>query len=229
MQAIIAAAIAFVFTGFLTNWLVQRWQHRNWVNQQRFLGAEKRFEALRVHADDFARLSSKRLSAMYQLAFSLNMSAETLEKRLAVYTDVITDWNVSLNSIYSKTTMYIGWSLTKYIEEEIHLSFVRVGANIEKSIRRKRNDPTHIVNITSIQSDLDLLQGRLTRINRDMLRHVLNQRAATYQGVEVKYIESSIKYLSNWQLFKALFITDVDNFTVVLTSFELEPPARDLN
>lgn len=75
-NVVLGAIVAFIFTGVIANWLVQRWQYRNWLNQQRFLGAEKRYELLKSLADEISLNASKRLSSMFRLVASLALSQE---------------------------------------------------------------------------------------------------------------------------------------------------------
>lgn len=226
---ILLAVITFLLTGFVANWLVQNWQYRNWINQQRFLGAEKRFEALRTHAENLAKLASTRLSSMFRLTYAVNMAPEFMEERRKIYSSAVDEWNGNINLIYAKTTMYTRFGLTKRIEDEIHDPFVAAGSAIERAIRAKIANPAKHIDLVPILNQLNGIQGRLENLNRDMLRIVISRQAATYQGVEVSYKKSSLKYLSTWQLFQALFITRVDDFRVTLTSFQLEPPASDLD
>lgn len=223
---VISVILTFVFTGLIANWLVQRWQYRNWLNQQRFLGSEKKYEALKEHADNISRLASRRLSAMFRVVFTLDQSEERLEERRKIYSDTIDDWQQNVNSLYTKTTMYFSWNMTKRLEDEINANFVSIGTRIDKSIRiAQRREEISPPSKQKILNDLYSLQGTLGNFNRDMLRHVIHQQKSTYHGVEIGYNEADLQYFSTWQLFKALFLTRVDQFRIVLTAFELERPA----
>ena len=229
MKAVLLILITFLLTGVVANWLIQSWQSRNWINQQRFYGAEKRFEALRAHADNLAKLASIRLSSMFRLTFALNMSSDFMEERRKIYSDAVDEWNSNINLLYAKTTMYTNYHLTMRIEKDIHNPFASAGSAIELLVRSRKSNSDVRVDVKPILKKLNSIQGMLENLNRDMLRLVINRQAATYQGVELSYKMSSLKYLSTWQLFKALFITRVDDFRVTLTSFQLEPPADDLD
>ena len=54
---IITAIISFILTGLIGGRLLQKWQLRNWLNQQKFLGAEKDYIALQELFDDIVALS----------------------------------------------------------------------------------------------------------------------------------------------------------------------------
>lgn len=221
--------LTFICTGVAANWLVQRWQYRNWLNQQKFLGAEKSYEALKLHSEEIARIASRRLSSMFRLVFSLDQGSERLEERRKIYSDCIDEWNQSINIFYARTTMYLNFDMTKRLEDDINARFVEIGARIEKLIKERVANPNVSLSKIRVLDDLYALQGVLGNFNRDMLRHVINRRASTYQGVNLKYDRRNLQYFSTWQLFKALFITRIEEFSVTLTAFELEPPARRLD
>ncbi|MGV7029857.1 hypothetical protein [Methylobacterium symbioticum] len=225
--SIITVLLTFLCTGLMANWLIQRWQYRNWLNQQRFLGAEKQYEALKAVADDISKVSAKRLSAMFRVLSALDQSADRLEERRKIYSDAVDEWNQNINSFQYKTTLYFNWGMTQRLEHDINENFVKIGGRIERNIRIKQiNDQAKISDKQEILSQLFKLQGILGNFHRDMLNVVLQKQASTYQGVEIGYNESDLQYFSTWQLIKALFITRVELFRIVLTSFELEKPAR---
>lgn len=226
-NVVLGAIVAFIFTGVIANWLVQRWQYRNWLNQQRFLGAEKRYELLKSLADEISLNASKRLSSMFRLVASLALSQERVEERRLIYSNAIDDWQQNIATYYYKTTLYFDWSMTQQLEGEVNDRFVSIGAELEGLVRQKlAGEDVSDRSRTRVKDKLFALQGILGNFNRDMLHYVINQQAATYQGVKIEYNESDIQYFSTWQLFKALFITRVEEFHIVLTAFELEPPAR---
>src|SRR5207245_734489 len=84
--AIVTVGLTFVLTGLLGNWFIQRWQHRNWVAQQQFLGEEKEYLALKQLWEELARLSGTRLSRMRRLVLVLrSRDDEIVKSRLADY------------------------------------------------------------------------------------------------------------------------------------------------
>lgn len=225
--SVVTVLMTFLCTGLAANWLVQKWQYRNWLNQQKFLGAEKKYEALKLHADEVSKLSAKRLSAMFRLVAALDQSADRLEERRKIYSDVLDEWGQHINSFYYKTTLYFDWEMTQRLEYDINQRFVEVGSQIEHCIRRRQEHADAEISEKEVLKDeLFSIQGALGNFNRDMLKYVIRRQDSTYHGVEVGYSYADLQYLSNWQLIKALFITRVEEFSVTLTSFELERPAR---
>ncbi|CAO4137662.1 hypothetical protein [Methylorubrum extorquens] len=224
---IISVILSFILTGVTANWLIYRWQYRNWMNQQKFLGSEKKYEALKSHADEISRLASRRLSSMFRVVFAFDQSDDRLEERRKLYSDSVDDWNQNISSFFYKTTLYFSWEMTQRLEHDINARFVSIGSKIDKSIRiLQSKDAILQIPKTSMLQELYSLQGELGNFNRDMLRHVIKQQSATYHGVELRYNESDLQYFSTWHLVKALFVTRVEDFRVVLTAFELEKPAR---
>lgn len=117
--------------------------------------------------------------------------------------------------------------MTTRLEDDINATFVSAGAELEGLVRQKlEGSEISSRSRSTLKDKLFSLQGALGNFNRDMLHFVLKQQAATYQGVEIEYNEYDLQYFSTWQLFKALFITRIEDFRIVLTAFELEPPAR---
>src|SRR4051812_22670539 len=81
VTAIVTVVLTFVLTGFAGNLLVQRWQMRNWVVQQRFLGEQKQYDSLNSLCDDLIMSSGQRLWKMRSLLRSLSQSRDEIITR----------------------------------------------------------------------------------------------------------------------------------------------------
>src|SRR5690242_2102495 len=104
--AIVTVVLTFVFTGFLGHWLVPRWQHQNWVNEQRLLGEQKEYENLKLLCDEMMAFSSKRLWKMRRLANILTHTDDALvQERLREYDNTLSDWNEKLNTFEVRLTL----------------------------------------------------------------------------------------------------------------------------
>lgn len=94
--AIVSILLTFVLTGVIGNMLVQHWQYRNWINQQKFLGEEKQYYALTALWEELTNLASKRLWRMRRLhAALINGDDEKIKERLNDYDLALSEWNQS--------------------------------------------------------------------------------------------------------------------------------------
>jgi hypothetical protein len=67
ITAIVTVCLTFLLTGVVGNLLLQGWQQRNWLTQQRFLGEQKNYENLKELSEEIVRLSNLRLWKMRRL------------------------------------------------------------------------------------------------------------------------------------------------------------------
>lgn len=65
MESLLSIVVGFVLTGLIGNRLVQAWQARNWLLQQRFLGQEKEYVGLKANNISRHKVSRKILCHDY--------------------------------------------------------------------------------------------------------------------------------------------------------------------
>lgn len=102
---LLLALVTFVLTGIVGNWLVQRWQARTWIAQQRFLGFEKEYVALKDLVEEIGQLLGARIYYMQRLAFALRSGVpETVSLIAAEHDEAVRKWNERLASFLCPTS-----------------------------------------------------------------------------------------------------------------------------
>lgn len=203
--AVLTVLLSFVLTGLVANRLVQRWQFRNWLSQQRLSDEQKDLQALQDVFDEISRLSSKRHHRMVRLLAGVrSLDTDKIQQRLTDYDAAVVEWNEHLNPMYAKLTMHLSFQLTKRLEADIHSVFVDLGENLVRLADRKISDkPIDSSELFRLEHSLNTLQGRLFKFDRDILRYYLERKRATLYGESLS--ENTLDALPTWELLKALF------------------------
>jgi hypothetical protein len=228
MSAIITVILGFVLTGLIGNGLVQAWQQRNWLLQQRFLGHEKEYFALKDLADEIASLLGARVYHMQRLLHNLRRgSDEQLLSRVADYDDIVRRWNERLTSFYVRLPLLASYELAARLEASIQEKLARTGGNIDELVYQRRlgNAPDKN-SVANLLRTLNTIQGRAINFNKDLLRIVEIRRMEVYYGEKVGFSLDNLGKFSTWQLVKALFIRDVNAFSIVRPTLDLQLPIR---
>jgi hypothetical protein len=223
---ITAAIITALVTGFVVNWLIHKWQQRNWINQQRYLGAEKEYIILKELADEIAGLAGARLFRMRRLARILRNPDDVLvKKRSEDYDTAQIAWNDKLSSFLVKLRMYTPYRMAVQLEDRVQDRFARIGARLERvtSERLSGNKPS-VSNISDLEKTLNKLHGEIIMFNREMLRIVLSRRKMTYSGTRLTLTKETLQFFPTWQLLKALFKRRAEPLSIVRTAADIEPP-----
>jgi len=183
LTAIATVVLTFVLTGLAANRLVQRWQYRNWILQQRMLDAQERQKSLQAIFEDLANLASKRHNKMRMLLSSLRShSADKVDERLQEYGVTLSEWNERLNPISATLTLHLGWNFTWRLQKQIQPAFRSLGRDLERLSRLKAaGSRLSTSELRQAQHRLDQLQGTLFAFNRDMLRYLFDKRAELYR------------------------------------------------
>jgi hypothetical protein len=212
IAAPVAAALITVFVG---NWLLHRWQLRNWFTQQRHSGQQKELEELSKLLDEILLGASTRLESMRSLRSEMITNGD-VEKALEAYKEQITAWNIKLHSWFARTTFYIDWSMTYTLENRLHAEFVKCGRALERGVREYRvSGVISPGTSTKLAASLNTLTGELDDYLRSFLRQVDERRTQVHYGRQLRYNSRDISEYSTFQLFKALFSSDVDAMNIV--------------
>jgi len=228
MSTIIAVIVGFVLTGLIGNRLVQAWQQRTWLLQQRFLGHEKEYLALKDLADEVASLLGARIYRTQRLILSLRgSSGEQLSSRAADYDDIVRRWNERLTSFYVRLPLLASYDLARRLESAIQQKLVRTGSNVDELVQQRltgRAIDRQIIG--DIMRTINLIQGSAISFNKELLRVVEARRTEVYYGKRVGFSLNNLDKFSTWQLVKALFVRDVHSFSIVRPTLDLHLPLR---
>jgi hypothetical protein len=226
--AIVSILLTFVLTGVIGNMLVQHWQYRNWINQQKFLGEEKQYYALTALWEELTNLASKRLWRMRRLHAALtNGDDEKIKERLNDYDLALSEWNEKFHSMSVRLTLYSSWDLERELEDQLQRSFLDAGLRLERLTKTRLATGTADKKLVrELLSEFFDLSRTLFRFNRSTLAAVQRQKSRTYYGVEVVLTRWTLDKFGTWELLKALFQPGIKPFRVVRPAADFGPPFR---
>lgn len=217
MATLLPIIVGFLLTGVIGNRLVQGWQSRNWLMQQRYLGQEKEYLALKELADEIVTLLGVRIFHMQRLNRALGSGADArVNLCLQEYDGALKRWNERLTSFYIRLPMLASYELAHHLETSIQTELVKTGSDIENLVsRRSAGTPTQKGQSAKIENDLNRIQGRAIAFNKRLLDVVQSQRGDVYYGKRLEFSPQNMGHFSTWMLVKALFVRDVDSLSVV--------------
>lgn len=221
--AIVTVVLTFVLTSLLGNWLLQRWQHRNWINQQTLLGEQKHYENLKELCDEILKLSNLRISKTRRLLSVVRYADDDLVvSRLAEYDSAVQSWNEQLGIFVVKLRFYARYQMAYRLDSEIQPSFVNRGAALESLVRTRREGrPISLAQIAALEVRLNDLNGLLIAYSRDLMNMLAEQKTRTYYGKKEQLKIDTLRHFPTWQLVKALFKTRVDQPSIVRSPSDL--------
>ena len=217
MSSFLSVITGFILSGIIVNHLIQAWQQRNWVLQQRFLGHEKEYLALKDLSDEIASLLGARIYHMIRLTLSLRRSSpDQIKNRRIDHDTVVKQWNERLTSFYFRLPLLANYDLAFQLENSIQNSLVAIGSQIDDLLFKKESGK-QIENpdVKEIIKGLHKIQGKSINFNKKLLGVVADRRREVYYGLKVQFSLYNLEKFSTWQLFKALFIRDVNSFSII--------------
>lgn len=226
LTAIVTILLTFLFTGFVSNWLIQKWQQRNWVNQQRFLGEQKEYDNLKALSEEIIQISGRRFSRMRRLLSVLRRPDDNLvRQRLQSYDETLSEWNEKLNSFLARLTFYAAYEMARRLDEDIQKRFVAAGNELENLTKlRLSGGMPKDAQISHLVNELNNFYGGLLTYNRQLLREVEIQRAKTYYGKRIELSRETLKHFPTWELVKGLFKPRVSPPSIVRPPTDLRAP-----
>lgn len=220
---VVAVIIAFLLTALAGNRLLHRWQLRAWIQQQRFLGQEQEFNELSSLSSEIAGLIGARLFCMRRLneaVFSQNESE--LDSRRQEYYEILKRWNERLPGFFVSLSVHAGMGTSIELEKCIQDLLVQTGSDLERLVRfRKSSRTPPREQKIRISRELDRIQARSISFNEALAQLVQSRRPDRYFNQRIVFSIGTLHYFSTWQLFKALFIQDIDSLSISRSSLDL--------
>ncbi len=227
MQGLLSAIIPVIVGGVLVNYLIQTWQVRNWLHQQRVLGYEKKHASMAALFSDISDTAGRRFARMHRLTDALTFDdAKKIEERLADYDKALQEWNEKLSGLFVRLTELLGQADSNRFEREVQREFFEAGTLIEKLTRTRLagTKPTN-KELSIVKKRLNTLHGLLIEFNVHFLSRLNDEYAMIYAGKVVPLTESTLEQFTNWQLFKALFDNRAYDQGVFCTPLHPPPPS----
>lgn len=190
--------------------------------QQRFLGQEKEYVALKELADEIASLLGVRIFHMRRLNRVLpGASANRVDLVLQEYDEVLKHWNERLPSFYIRLPMLAPDGLAQRLENTMQAELVKIGASIESLVaKRKAGEPVSKTLTNRIENDLNVVQGRSISFNKYLLGVMHSRRTDVYYGKRFEFSPQNFKHFSTWNLVKALFVRDINSLSVIRATLD---------
>jgi len=219
MDTLLQMLIGFLLTGLIGNRVLQAWQARNWFLQQRFLGQEKEYIALKELSDEIATLLGVRIFYMQRLIRTLvNGDDAKITARIKEYDEALKRWNERLTSFYVRLPILTQYELARRLEENIQAKLVSAGATIEQlAANRAPGVGIQKADANRVEREILAIQGQAISFNKKLLYLVRSRRTDVYFGTPIKFSPHTVNHFSTWQLVKALFIRDINSFSIVRT------------
>lgn len=218
----LSAILVALLTAVVGNRLVHVWQQRSWRHQQQFQGLEKEYNALKTLTENIAKECGLRLSAMREINAAL--PRREFENELLKYREAISEWNRNIHGHYAQLTFQMGW---KYVVEleNIHKSFVSASSLLDGEIRSSIKSNTFSGGaLAKVELMLNAASGRTALFLRDLTRKTEERRQEVFYGTELKYNNLDIVRLTNFELIKLIFNSNVDEFSIVRPSYNVSAP-----
>jgi hypothetical protein len=224
--ATLTVLLTFLFTGLVGNWLIQRWQQRNWLNQQRFLGEQKEYENLKMLCDEIIGCSGRRISRMRRLLSALGQPDDKLiRRRLKAYDEVLSEWNEKLNGFHARLTFYAAYDMSWRLEEYVQKRFVALGSELDRAKQSRLSGNILTLHLVAhIETELNKFYGALLTYNRQLLRMLEIQKTKTYYGTRITLNRDNLKHFPTWELIKGLFKPRIQPLTIVRPPTDLQSP-----
>jgi len=157
------------------------------------------------------------MKKLYSLIYSSSLTEMELGRDN--YDSTLKRWNDKLNSFYVGLTLYDRRSTAIALEYRLQDPFFRCGQKLESAIRARRAE-TRLPPRADLGRELDHASATLFNMNRDLLSRLESLRKKVYYGVQLRFNPYTLEHFTTWELLKALFIRDIDKFTVVRSTLD---------
>jgi hypothetical protein len=223
---LLSIVLTFILTGFLGNWLIQQWQQRNWMNQQRFLGEQKTFENLKALCDETMAISSRRLWKARRLAGALAHGDDALVRtRLNEYDQALSDWNERIVDFQVRLMLYGSSEMLDRFNSDIRDTFISISEVLDELTKQRQGGLGQTDSrMRQMQPRMNGLSGQLYNFNKDLNQMLDIQREKTFYGRLMTLDRANLESFKTWELVIALFKPRVTPLKVFRTPIDLGPP-----
>jgi hypothetical protein len=205
--------IPIAVSAVIGNYLIQRWQQRNWRQQQLLLRGEKELQALKSAIDDLMSLADTRSYRSRRLLLKMQLDQTTSPSKMSIdehvkaeYVQSVIVWNEKLNSLCVRLTMYAPQHCAQFLENDIQPQFVSVSERIEGLLQSSDVSKLHVSREKNeLIVRLNKLNGSLSELCKELIRRLKSREQINYLGHQILFTKSTCEQFSTWQLVKALF------------------------
>ncbi|MES1940757.1 hypothetical protein T5B8_10962 [Salinisphaera sp. T5B8] len=202
--------VSFILITLFGGLLADRWQRRSWLIKKRYEQLEYRCGDLEQLAQEIASLLTARIYHTKRIIKQLQSGNQLLDAEK--YSASITDWNENLVSFYVRLNILTCYPDTIELEKKFQMRLRSVSEEIstylsahsvhsEKSLAQLAQE-TH-----SVQIDAQHFIAKL-------LSQAEEDRKAIGKGAKLKFEPSKFRYFTTFELFKALFVRDINRHTI---------------
>jgi len=222
LKTLVPIVIGFALTGLVGNRLLQSWQLRSWLAQQRYMGHEKEYVALKELTDEISSLLGIRIFHMQRILGMIgNAADDDFRSYHEAYRESVRRWNEKLSSFYVRLTLLADINFAYRLERSIQKSLWAASSTIDASIRDKyAKRPISPDVVRSVQRDMDRIQGKAIEFNESLLSEVQQRRSDIFYGKRILFSAGNLHHFSTWGLIKALFIREVDRHSIARTPLD---------
>ena len=206
MEKLLIVVVGFLLSGVVGSYIVSRWQHGTWVNQQKLRKAEQALSELRILVSRITHLADKRNYRARKLCRSVGRVDDEELKRLKLeYETSVTEWNDEWTYFTVSLTLFADYvAFVPRLESEIQKRFVLVGSALLYLQRSESIDDArgHRAKIENLLNDLS---GAMFHFSRDLQSRIQAKENETYAGRRWALTSENLDDASLLELFKALF------------------------
>jgi hypothetical protein len=206
VQTLLSAVVSFLFSGLVLNLMLQKWQYRNWINQQKMLKANLDLAELKKVTEQITVLSDKRNYRARRLGRTvIGGSAEEIEQIKKDYSDAVTAWNDSWNSFTTKLTMYADFENFVNRLNDLQDRFVVAGGLVNYLLKSQNLSESHRIK-ARLEECLDSISGSTYYLSRALLKVILIKEKEAYSDPRESFTLENYESASTLKLIKYIFV-----------------------
>ena len=195
-----------LFSGILVNWLIYRWQYRNWINQQRLTRAGNELVELKKLADTIRALSDARNYRARKVCRSIGaVSNEELQDLRRQHDVAVTNWNDQWNYFCVGLTLYADFvGFSKRLESGLQSRFVKAGGLLKYCL--DHSDSADLIYAKKeLEEVLNAISGETFNFSRDLQNLIRGKEQDAYSDPKEQITRANLHQISTFELLKGLF------------------------